>query len=95
MKTFQINSSKNIMTSVVKMMKLRMIDADINILKDYYSSKFNKPLNESNAKIEEVTQEIEDIKRENYSQLNIDNRDLNIALKKTKNSNVIGNDGDS
>jgi hypothetical protein len=70
-----------------------LINIDIDKIRDYYSNIFNKPLNVDKRFIDHINEQIDDIKHENYSPIDLNINELKLALKETSNSNVIGNDG--
>ncbi len=91
----KINNSEKFFKKVNDMKRKTeiMIDIDIDKLCNYYSNLFNKPLKVDINFINQINRQIDDIKHENYSAININFNELQLALKETSNSNVIGNDG--
>jgi hypothetical protein len=70
-----------------------LIDIDIDKLRDYYSGIFNKPLIVDKKFINHINEQIASLNHDNYSSIDININELQIALKETSISNVIGNDG--
>jgi hypothetical protein len=91
----KINNSEKFFKKVNDMKRKNeiLIDIDIEKIRDYYSNIFNKPLNVDKKFIDHINEQIDDIKHENYSPIDININQLKLALKETSNSNVIGNDG--
>ena len=70
-----------------------LIDIDIDKIRDYYSGIFNKPLIVDKKFINHINEQIANLNHDNYSSIDININELQLALKETSISNVIGNDG--
>ena len=91
----KINNSEKFFKKVNDMKRKSelVIDIDIDKMRDYYSNIFNKVLKVDVNFVDHVNREIDDIKHENFTSIEINYNELELALKETSNSNVIGNDG--
>ena len=91
----KINNSEKFFKRVNDMKKKNeiLIDIDIDKIRDYYSSIFNKPLIVDKKFINHINEQIANLNHDNYSSIDININELQLALKETSISNVIGNDG--
>ena len=70
-----------------------LIDIDIHKIRDYYWGIFNKPLIVDKKFINHINEQIASFNHDNYLSIDININELQLALKETSISNVIGNDG--